>query len=231
MRSVSLITCTGTRPEAFALCEAYMARQTYTGPRQWIVVDDGETKTPVTQDQQVLRPYPFWKPGENTLARNMLVALEWVTGDVIFFIEDDDWYAPDFLEKTLAAIEGVDLAGQGRAKYYHVGARLYYQNVNETHASLCQTAMTRAMIPALQMICQSEGEFFDRRLWHGADQKFLFGGPDLCVGIKGLPGRLGIGIGHRPPPGYDVRDPELTLLASWIGAEDAERYRGFYHGA
>jgi hypothetical protein len=39
MADLTLITCTADRPEAFQLCERWMARQTYRGSIQWIVAD------------------------------------------------------------------------------------------------------------------------------------------------------------------------------------------------
>ena len=42
-----LITATGGRPECTALLAEYVARQTYAGPRYWLVIDDCDPPTPV----------------------------------------------------------------------------------------------------------------------------------------------------------------------------------------
>jgi hypothetical protein len=42
-----------------------------------------------------------------------------------------------------------------------------------------------------------------------------------CVGIKGLPGRPGVGVGHHPG---GAPDPELNVLRDWVGDDDAWEY-------
>ena len=44
---LTLLTATGARPEAWAICEQLMARQTYAGPVRWVIVDDGPVAQPV----------------------------------------------------------------------------------------------------------------------------------------------------------------------------------------
>lgn len=78
---MQLLTATGARPEAWALCEQWMARQDYAGPVHWVIVDDGETPQPITFSRDgwtltVIRPLPRWKQGMNTQCRNMLAGLE-----------------------------------------------------------------------------------------------------------------------------------------------------------
>ena len=51
---IQLLTPTGMRPEAFALCERWMAAQTYDGPCTWFVVDDGAVPLKLT-------PPPGWR--------------------------------------------------------------------------------------------------------------------------------------------------------------------------
>ena len=55
---ITLITPTGDRHEAFALCEKWIGRQSYIGQIQWVVVDDGHEPTETTLGQEVLRPEP-----------------------------------------------------------------------------------------------------------------------------------------------------------------------------
>jgi hypothetical protein len=44
----------------------------------------------------------------------------------------------------------------------------------------------------------------------------LFDGKDLAIGIKGLPGRKGIGMGHRAEVKM-ARDPDFSKLKELIG--------------
>lgn len=222
---LTLITCTGGRPEAFALCERWMNRQTWRGEIQWIVVDDGPENTEVTMGQTVVRPQPRWRPGEITLARNLLAAIPLVRGEKALFIEDDDWYAPGYIERMSVALDAAPLAGEAPARYYNVATRQYKNCGNTGHASLCQTGLRAELLPSLQRICRRGGKFIDLALWREHREKYLFHAP-YSVGIKGLPGRAGIGIGHRPKPGW-AHDPGLAVLRSWIGG-DAAAYEKFH---
>src|SRR5687767_12331328 len=94
---VSLLTATRGRPEAFRLCERWAERQTFAGHIQWIVVDDGQRPTMCTMGQQYVRREPSLSRG-CTLADNLLAAIPLIESDKIVFIEDDDWYAADYVE-------------------------------------------------------------------------------------------------------------------------------------
>ena len=62
---LTLLTATGARPQAWAILEQLMLRQTYTGPVHWIIVDDGEEAQPITFEREnwrltLVRPQPRW---------------------------------------------------------------------------------------------------------------------------------------------------------------------------
>jgi hypothetical protein len=215
-----------------------MERQTWKDPIQWIVVDDFEAPSevpPFLKGNPVLclRPKPFWKFGQNTLARNLLTAIPHVAHGRVLFIEDDDWYAPDYIAFMMGRLEHQDVVGETRAHYYHLPTRRGSILKNLFHASLCQTGIKSELLSTLKQICETPaGNFFDVRLWSNAiaDEDVI---TDLvestrCIGIKGLPGRPGIGVGHRPDlmrEGW-TKDADLSLLRSWIG-DDVEAYREF----
>ena len=71
------ITPTGGRPEAFLLCEMWMARQTRQ-PDLWIVVDDVEPQTSCTMNQIHIAPTEPWNDGPSTQHRNILLALDYI---------------------------------------------------------------------------------------------------------------------------------------------------------
>jgi hypothetical protein len=58
--------------------------------------------------------------------------------------------------------------------------------------------------------------------------KALILGSDLVCGIKGMPGRGGIGKAHREDAKRLLRDPYLTVLMQWTSNDDADRYKDFY---
>jgi glycosyltransferase involved in cell wall biosynthesis len=229
---VTIITPTGGRPEAFALCEKFVLRQTYTGPVQWIVVNDcHEQWTPPKRDKlivTVVHPTPRWQFGQNTQARNLLVAIPEVQYDNVVFFEDDDAYKPEWLDYIVSALTFGAIAGEIPARYYHVPTKRYRINENKRHASLCQTGIRKEYLNYLKSICLECPQFIDVALWRSM---FQFGPAliesKMSVGIKGLPGRMGIGMGHRPTNGGAWHpDPDLAVLTEWIG-DDVELYKRY----
>lgn len=224
---LTLLTATGARPQAWALCERWMAAQDYAGLVRWIVVDDGLEPQPVTFQRfdwsvEVIRPTPAWRPGQNTQARNLLAGLAHCTvHDRVVCIEDDDYYAPDWLTHVAAKLELAELVGEPMARYYNLRTRQGRQLNNTGHASLCSTALRGRAIDGLRKVCQSHQKFIDLELWKRWPDKHLFDGHRV-VGIKGLPGRGGIGAGHKV--GFRGRhDRDGSLLRTWVG-EDARHY-------
>lgn len=231
---LTLLTATGARPEAWAICQKLMLAQDYAGPVHWIIVDDGPAPQPSSFQREgwgvtVVRPCPKWQPGQNTQARNLLVGLELVPSDArLVVIEDDDAYAPDWLSMVSRELEHAELVGESHARYYNVATRRYRQLSNAQHASLCSTAMHGSAIDAFRRACERKPKFIDIDLWNSHSSRpsrKLFGGHRV-VGIKGLPGRGGIGIGHRKDF-YGKPDDSMRILREWVG-DNAELYAGFY---
>lgn len=227
---ITLITCTGSRPEAFARCEYYMARQTYKGPLQWIIVDDGTEPTPVipADYKEVYRPEELWREGINTQRPNMNLALKHVRGDFILVIEDDDWYHPDFIRSYSDLLSRFPLVGEGKADYYNVASQGYKQIDNYYHASLCQTGLRKELLPVLYNAVNSGQLYFDIQFWNTCAgshvQRCIFMDKKLLVGIKGMPGRGGIGVGHRTKD--CMYDPGWNKLKEWIG-DDSKFYEKY----
>lgn len=218
---LTLITPTGDRPKAFELCERWVANQSYTGEYRWIVVDDGMKETEVTNPNvEYIRLEPL---GKNSQARNLLAALEFVNHeDKVIVIEDDDYYGTNWLSIMNQMLEEYDLAGEQESYYWHVQTRKYKNCGNLKHASLCATGVARTGIDTLIKCCRTKPKFIDIQLWRTfTGRKILFAGNSV-VGIKGLPGRAGIGGGHRTNFGK-VEDPDGKVLKNLIG-EDAEVY-------
>lgn len=228
--NITVITATGDRLEAFALCQRYVARQSRK-PDEWIVVDDGTSPAhfsiPWPPSTQFLRRPPS---SGMTLGDQIRAAMPFVTGDLVVFMEDDDWYSQDYLyvmgrvaEEVPATVIGVD-------------ADIYYNLRNRTmrhfgpgrqHASLCQTAI-RWPAGRERLERAVEADVIDVSLWRGlspGDGHRFRVEPPLVVGIKGMPGRPGHGIGHRSRG--PVRDHDLGELERLIGREDIDLYRPF----
>ncbi len=220
---ITVITPTGGRPEAFRLCEFYMSRQTIK-PDQWIVVDDCPEATECNMGQQVIRPQPFWQPGDMTLPRNIYAALGAVRGQVVLIMEDDDWYAPNYIEIAVGRLQNHDLIGEGCAKYYNIQNFRMVGHSNRKHASLCQTVFSSKLIPKVEKVVLSNmtQKFLDLNIWKLPVRKKIYTDHITSVGIKGMPGRGGIGYGHTDRMGSEDVGP-FKELQKWIG-EDYKIY-------
>jgi hypothetical protein len=221
---LQILTATGARPEAWRLCERYMRRQDYEGPVRWIIVDDGEHPQLCGFERagwclEWVRPLPRWAPGDNTQARNVLAGLALVDPVApLVIVEDDDWYAADWLTTCARELRDAELVGEMCSRYYNVATRVARPLTNRSHASLCSTALRGPAVAVLRDCCRSREKFLDLALWRArGPRKRLFNGGRV-VGIKGLPGRAGIGIGHRATF-QGLPDAAGKILRNWIGAD------------
>jgi hypothetical protein len=223
---LQLITPTGDRPRQWDLCQRYIERQTYAGHVEWHVVDDGFEPMPATFRRSGYALHVHRLPAlvGNSQHRNLLYLLACCDPlQPIAVIEDDDWYAPDWLETVACELDCAELVGESDAAYYNVGRRVGRTMRNHQHASLCATALRGpAAYELFREACRSGDQFIDMRLWRTfAYPKRLIAGRRV-VGIKGMSGRAGIGHGHST----DFRgtaDQDGRLLREWIGS-DADLY-------
>lgn len=227
---ITLITPGGGRHASFALTERYMSRQSVWNkmPIQWLVCDDNKAD-PIkcTLNQQHIFGALQWKPGINTLRYNLAAALPHIKGDYVFIIENDDFYRYTYLEVYLDFLKHCDLLGTSGVTYYSLKSPRGFKEMNNFHhASTCQTAFRKSYLPHFETALHSGEQYFDLRLWSNAHRfkhKFiLFSGMDLCVGMKSLPGRGGIGCGHTDND--FTPDPNFVKLKQLIGSDDAQAY-------
>lgn len=225
---VTLITPTGGRPEAFALCEKLIQRQTFRGNIQWLVSDDCTPRTKVHFNQTYMIGPEEWKPGFNTQRFNMEMLLTKAKGDYIFVIEDDDFYAPTYLHTMIQYLQTNDIVGLGNSQYYNVGVPGWKIMTNFAHASLSQTAFKKSLLPTLLEAVNSGEFFFDIYLWRKARERrlpwTLIHNSNISIGMKGMKGRTGITTSHKEKDFH--YDTNYSKLESWIG-RDIELYRPF----
>lgn len=236
---IALVTPTGARPGQFSICAKLMKKQTYAGKVLWVIVDDA---APVTTDcvtadfregWEIVRlyPKPLWSPGQNTQSRNMRVgvteALKNPEVTTVFIIEDDDYYKSIYLDEMVKRMGKYWAIGETNTIYYNVNSRTVAHNNNYKHSSLFQTAFTRDALP--YMIKSYDNRFIDAEFWAKMpkDKILLFSADNLSVGIKGMPGRGGIGAGHKANKGWPT-DRGLHYLTKLIGHEDTKLYAGYY---
>jgi len=236
---IVLITPTGARQAQFNLCSLYMQRQTYSGQVTWIIIDDCNPHTTdniqgdFKPDWTIIKvyPIPLWN-GQNTQSRNLSAGLDVMKGncediEAVFIIEDDDYYKPFYIERMLIHLKGFWAAGEMNTIYYNVQHRRYADNNNKQHTSLFQLAFTIDAIPIFQQSLPAT--FIDAHFCMiiPRDKLNLFNDGTLSIGMKGMPGRKGIGAGHNMmtnhPPDY-----KGNYLKSLIGEQDAKFYEGYY---
>lgn len=235
---ITLITPTGDRPEAIQLCIRWMMQQQIEGlgPVQWIVVDDGQEPMAGAWFAELvekgwmidhLRREPRDDDPPHTLCMNMRVALPEIKHDKMLIIEDDDYYSPDYVATVSGWLDQADLVGEVSARLYFLVSRSYQVFYNDRLAGWCKTAFRPAVIPIVwHAAASSDQHALDLRVWRGwQGTKYLIKEEDgvtgYCIGIKGVPGRLG----HTWSAGKTVADPLLVRLKEWIGA-DAIHYQG-----
>ena len=204
-------------------------------PSEWIIVDDGEEKTP-TDDIEIpgcniilVHPEKCWQLGDNTQKRNLLVGLEVCKGEVICIMEDDDYYAPNYLQRLYGELTNpryeFEAVGEMNSRYYNLKYRKWRTLNNGSFSPLCQTIFRRSLIAPLKQVL-AEGETrIDVRFWKKlVCPRYLYPETSVTVGIKGMPGRPGLGIGHNAEgPHWRSDNAELDQLRKWIG-DDADFY-------
>lgn len=228
---ISIITPSGERHEAIKRTHYYIERQICQGPIQWILVDDSEKHYEIQKPSNVTifnhhkRTYPGNK--SDSFRANVICSLDCVYFDKIIIFEDDDWYHPGYLKLYSDRLTNYQLVGEGPARYYNIQKKTYRTLGNIKRASFCQTALRSEIIEKLLISCQRDTPFVDARLWTKDCRRFIFqDDKPHCIGIKGMPGRLGIGMGHRCKT--FTSDPEFKILERWIGKEDTDYYRNIH---
>lgn len=231
---VCIMTCTGDRHEAFLLLQKYVARQTFGGGVQWLVVDDGrrhsELTVPLPPNIRVDHvKLPPVGPGFASFRRNMKHALANIGAPLVVVMEDDEWYGPRWVKEMAGLLEDATLAGERRALYYNVKCRLFRRWNNTRHASMCQTAFRREFAETItRKIQKSATVMIDKVIWKMDVPKKMAPPFNQCVGIKGMPGRGGIGAGHRPRKKLYKHDADGLYLKGILGDADAEPYLALY---
>lgn len=225
--NVYALTPTGCRPEGLSLLGEYLNNQTYQGKLSWIIVDDCDPATRIPKvradiDVIVIRPTWRWHPGANTQIACMRAGLREIPDDaVLFILEDDDIYLPPYIETALRVIGRAELVGEIDSRYYNIATDHWKILKGRFHSSLASTACRGAALKLLKELCDGRlQKMLDINLWRQfAGEKRLMNTQNV-VGIKGLPGRPGIGVGHRRS--FGTRDIG-NQLKKWAG-EISENY-------
>ena len=236
---ISIITPTGDRYQTLRLLAFMLLNQTFRGVIQWIVVDDGETDASARALQGVgesllanrgvftihyKRIFRREDQGPKSLAANVMAGLGLATAPNILIMEDDDCYHQDYVFDMHRRLMAADVAGTIWQKYYHLPSMTYRIFLNRGSA-LCATGFRSHLIGTIAeaaracLLTGSKG--IDAKFWGlvsgcpSLKQDLFDPAVDLMIGMKGMPGRGGIGVGHRPKK--FLADPVGDTLRLWTG--------------
>lgn len=218
---ITLITPTADRPAAFALCERWVQSQTIQWD-QWLVVDDGHEPVKCTLGQEHIKRKRNGE-GNLSLIGNILEAIPRVRGDRIVIVEDDDYYKPHHLADCIARLEHGPAAGSTWLYYYNI-AVMGWRIIKNPGAALACTALRDDSLPLLEKAANRAKEensyHIDGNFWRMVGHQYLHDAVTV-IGMKGLPGRKGLGVGHKRDGWTD--DIGTQRLRQWLG-EDAAAY-------
>lgn len=237
--SLTLVTTTRNRPLCFSLLEKWMATQTRWWD-QWLVVNDGtDPGYHYTLYQEVVyRDYTgddSRSPWLQSICLNWLEAVPYIRGDKIIVIEDDDYYAPNYVQTVSDMLDDAALVGISRDAYYKLPTKHYKWCGNTDHASLACTGFRREVLTHVERVANTFGSvFLDMYLWAewGSEQfpgtrKLVpqpHSGRKLHVGMKNMPGAFGLGLGHQKPDGWNLDHTSFKVLREWVGPDAAQEY-------
>lgn len=240
-----LITCASDQHVGFRLAYRYVARcRQQLSPEMevaWIVADDGRHPVECPAIEGVASIH-FRRPPSDGLEsfrgnmRDAVASAQHLAGkreDSLIAVIEDDWLSPHYLADAVRAFTadpGLMLFGETRTRYYRIDNRRWHVFGPNGRAALSGTVMRAPVLPILSAWATGRDRtiMLDDRVWKSptlpAESKLLL--PQSCyvVGIKGLPGKGGLGMGCRMDGHRYGHDGDGSLLRSWIGAEDAAVY-------
>lgn len=155
--------------------------------------------------------------------------------DVIFFIENDDYYAPDYFEIMLGEWVKAgkpELFGTWYTYYYHIKLFAY---LKMTHSER-SPAMSTMILPDINIKwCVDEEPYTDQHLWMVSGLKGKIFKPEkhICLGIKHGVGLTGGDCHLNRLDRYKINkgalDSNKEFLKSVVDSESFEFYTNYFN--
>ena len=121
---ISLCTPTHNRRIFINTMIKCVMNQTYKGPLEWIIVDDGDDKIEdLVKDIPFVRYYAVEKM---TIGAKRNLIHKYTKGDVLIYIDDDDYYPPQRIEHVLESLNSSLICGSS-IMY------IYFSNLNKIY--------------------------------------------------------------------------------------------------
>jgi len=139
--------------------------------------------------------------------------------DVVFCIEDDDWYRNDYIEimlKNWIANGKPMIFGIGYTHYYHIFAQKYLKINHSERSSMFNTMVTNEV---LKVNIDYKDPYLDVHLWKTMRGKTFIPKEIISIGIKHGIGAVGGGAHEADSKHYQHQDIEFNWLFSQMGFE------------
>lgn len=149
--------------------------------------------------------------------------------DCILFIENDDYYHPNYIERMVdkwIELDEPELLGHQYTIYYHLKLRAWLKLEHFRRASAMNSLLKAGMNIKW---CPDHEVYTDLHLWMKADLKGMTFQPltHLCLGMKHGAGKCGGGF-HRTLQGrFKNVDPDLNFLKQYCDHTSFEFYKNF----
>jgi len=191
---IALVTPTrGERSDFLSLCKTYMLRQTLLSNPNYVIEHFIIDYDPKSSEIDLNERYQ----------QGLQEALNF-DADLVFFIEDDDWYHEIYLETyvNLWKSNGCpDLLGVDQTVYYHLPKRKIWYLDHPGHSSMFTSAVTKKLannIVDKRLFTSTANIFLDIYIWKFDVNKLSVNLPNhhLFLGIKHGKG-LTAGMGHK----------------------------------
>lgn len=210
----------GDRPLFRKHCEYLISKQTVQ-PTQVVWVDF----MPISNEVDITKRYRI---GYNYISELV---------DVILFMENDDWYSPNYIETMLRAwitAGKPDIFGTDYTHYYHIKLKKWFTMNHNVRSS----AMSTLIKPNLNIDwCPDNEPYTDTYLWMMAINKdtgkpltkaVFHPEPPICLGMKHGVGLTGgnshVNRLHR----YINDDVEQNWLRSIVDEQSFEFYKNYF---
>jgi hypothetical protein len=151
--------------------------------------------------------------------------------DVIAFIENDDWYSPDYLETMCNAWNDQgrpDIFGTTYTIYYHIRQRAHFTMHHVTRSS----AMSTLIVPDMNFKwCADNDPYTDIHLWQHCGLNRLVWKPEkhICMGIKHGVGLCG-GSTHTDRQDFFInKDHDKSFLKKTMDPDSFKFYSQYFN--
>lgn len=186
------------------------------------------------QPDEIYRVNEAPRSGEKDITYRYRKGYEYFRGkgfDVLFLIENDDWYSTIYIEQQLAAWNDAgrpDLFGMRETEYYNIRHRAHFTFHHEQRSS----AMSTLIKPDLNFTwCADNYEYTDVHLFSVLPYKLWLPDPLISIGIKHDQGLCGGECHDDDKQMYRNRDPEMKWLRERVDPVSFKFYSTFFSPA